>query len=476
MLRRHIPLNLLGFGCFISKLCREVELDETLSLVEKVKKGHSEINGSVVAVLIINALCHAGLMEDAWRALEELRVRGCKPDFIAYRIVSEAFRLAGRVEDAGRILKQKRKLGVAPRVKDYGEFILLLVSERRVHEAKELGEVIVDGDFPMDDDVLNALIGSVSVIDPDASVSFCKYMLGKERFPRLAILSNLSRSLCKNGKSDEMWDIFRTLLDKGYFAEVEQYNVMVSFLCKAGRVREAYDVLKEMKKNGLRPDISSYNTLMEACCREDLLRPAKKLWDEMFANGYIPNLQTYNILIKKFSEEDEAEEAHKLFLHMLDKGVVPDNVTYMSLIEVMCREKRIEAALEIFKKSVEQDALASGSILSTLIFLLCKDGNFIAACGVMHDFPSTVENSDSHVILLKSLIDAGEVGMSIKHVEWVNTNFASKLPAILMEFIAFVSTAPALGPVTQFLQAVHARGFLVDNVLLMNLLEGQYKH
>ena len=90
--------------------------------------------------MVVDGLCREGRIEVAWQALEDMRLRGWKPDFVAYRIVSEGFRVAGRAEEEGRILKQKRKLGVAPRKDDYGEHVLALLSNRQIAEAKEVAE------------------------------------------------------------------------------------------------------------------------------------------------------------------------------------------------------------------------------------------------------------------------------------------------------------------------------------------------
>ncbi|URE32259.1 PPR repeat [Musa troglodytarum] len=463
MLTRGIMLNDVGFGVFIGKVCDSEGLDGVLGVLDGIKKLDCQFNGSVIAALVVNRLCRAGRIEDAWCALEQLRNRCCKPDFIAYRLVSEGYKLAGRVEEAGRILKQKRKFGVAPRAKDYREFILSSISDKRIQEAKELGEAIVDGQFPIDDDVLDGLIGSVSAVEPDSAILFFKCMIGKDRFPSLSMLSKLSRNLCRNEKSNAMWDVYRVLMDKGYFNGVEQYNVMVSFLCKAGRVREAYEVLREMRKRGFGPNIYSYNCLMEACCREDLLRPAKKLWDEMFANGCGADLHTYNILIRKFSEKGEAEEARQLYCRMLDKGVIPDSVTYTSLVKVLYREEKIEEAIQIFKKSMDQDVALGSSILSLLVLFLCKDGKYMAASSLMQSSPSEVASSDSHVILLKGLTDAGLIEMAVKHIDWLKTDSHVKFQTVLTELMASLSTAPNLEPVTQLLRAMHARGFVSDD-------------
>lgn len=374
ILLRRISLNSIGLGVFMGALCRVSELGNTLSFLDKIKQSLEGIYGSVIAFSIIDGLCRASKVDYASRALEELRLRDFKPDFIAYRVVIEGFKLMGRIDEVERFKKQKRKLGVAPRMNEYKEFIFGLISERRLREAKELGEAIIDGNFPVDDELVYALVGSVSEVDPDSAISFCRYMIKMERFPTLYTLRNLSMNLCRNSRTDDLWDVFQLLLSVNYFSDLGSYNVMVSFLCKAGRVKEAYSILKEMRKKGVTPDIFSYNTLMEACCREDLLRPAKKLWDEMFVNGCRGNLQTYNTLIQKFSETGEAEEAQHLFHHMLEKGVEPDTVTYTSLIKGLCREAKINAALEIFNKSMEQDIVIAGSTLTALVFSLCKEG------------------------------------------------------------------------------------------------------
>ncbi|XP_028555778.1 pentatricopeptide repeat-containing protein At5g14080 isoform X3 [Dendrobium catenatum] len=428
MLLRGIQFSTVGFGCFIGKFSRVNDLQKTLDLVEKVKSGmNCRIDGSIIAVLTVDSLCRAGRIDDAWRALEELRRRDCKPDFIAYRIVSEGFKSVGRLDEMETILKQKRKLGVAPRANDYKDFIFSLISERRVLEAKDLGEGIVNGDFPIEDDVLNALIGSVSTLESDSAVMFCKYMIEKDRFPSLLALKNMSKNLCKDG-----------------------------------RVKEAYGVLNKMKKKGFKPDTSTYNFLLEALCREDLLRPAKKLWDEMFTNGCCANLRTYNILIKKFSLVGETNEALKLYDHMLRKGVVPNDVTYSSTMKLLCQDNKICEALDIFNHCLELDTALASSTLRTLVLSLCSEGNYVYASHVMHGVPDKIESCDSDIILLKSLADAGEMDMAAKHVEWVKNNSPFKLQEIVNQLHESLSTTPKLDSVLQLLRSVQSQGLISD--------------
>lgn len=371
-----IPFNTLGFGVFIWRICRNADVVKVLNMLDDARTNNLEINGSVIATLIVHGLCGASRLSEASDILDELKNRGCKPDFLTYWILAEAFQSAGSVVDREKILKKKRKLGVAPRLNDYKEFLFALIAARRICEAKELGEVIIRGNFPMDEDVSNVLIGSVSAVDPSSAIMFFKFMVEKERFPTLLTLRNLSRNLCKHGKIDELLEVFQVLSTHNYFSDFDRYHLRISFLCKAGMVKEAYSVLQEMKKNGFSPDVSFYNSVLEACCREDLLRPARKLWDEMFASGCGGNLKTYNILIQKFSKSNQIEEALTLYHHMLGKKVEPDITIYTSLLQGLCQESQLEAAFEVFSKSVEQDVNLAGTLLSTFILCLCKAGKF----------------------------------------------------------------------------------------------------
>ncbi|KAK6150778.1 hypothetical protein DH2020_015710 [Rehmannia glutinosa] len=376
MIKSGVRLSTLGFGVFVWRACRKIGLSEILSLLDDVRKvDFSGIDGSIFALLVVHGLCAESRTTDAVIALEELRKRECKPDFMAYRIVAEKLREMGSVVDVEIVLKKKRKLGVAPRANDYRELILQLVSERLIFEAKELGEVIVSGNFPIEDDVLNVLIGSVSAMNPLQAVSFLKFMLEKERLPTILTLINLCENLCKHSKGDELVEVFQLLSTKEYFTNLETYNVMVSFLCKVGRVKEGYQVLQEMKKKGFSPDVSIYNFLLEACCRDDLVRPAKRLWDEMFASGCCGNSESYSILIQKFCEVGQVEDACRLFHHMFDKGLEPNELTYKSLLQGLCQAKNVDMALEVFNKSIEQDVTLANSLLSTFLVCLCRKGD-----------------------------------------------------------------------------------------------------
>ncbi|CAF2347682.1 hypothetical protein HID58_039209 [Brassica napus] len=454
MRQRGVSLNTLGFGLYIGSFCKSSDTDQVLRLVGEVKKSNFEINGSIIALLILHGLCKCSREMDAFYILEELRNIDCKPDFMAYRIVAEAFVVTGNLYERQVVLKKKRKLGVAPRSSDYRDFILDLISAKRLTEAKEVGEVIVSGNFPIDNDVLDALIGSVSAVDPDSAVGFLNYMvINTGKMPAIRTLSKLSKNLCRHEKGDLLIKAYEVLSSRGYFSEPESYSLRISFLCKAGRVREGYSALQEMKKKGIDPDVSLYNALIEACCRAEMIRPAKKLWDEMFVEGCRMNLTTYNVLIKKLSEVGEVEESLRLFRKMLEKGIEPDETIYTSLIEGLCKDTQLEDALEVFRKCMESDQIVARRVLITLVLNLCSNGHFGEASQLLRE-REHLEHTSAHVVLLKCVADAKEVEIGIKHMKWIKEVSPSLVHTICSDLSASFCSSSDPDSILPFIRAL----------------------
>uniref|UniRef100_A0A1J3CCR8 Pentatricopeptide repeat-containing protein n=1 Tax=Noccaea caerulescens TaxID=107243 RepID=A0A1J3CCR8_NOCCA len=455
MRQRGIPVNTLGFGVYIGKFCRNSETDQLLRLVDEVKRANSNINGSIIALLILDGLCKSSREMDAFYILEELRNIDCKPDFMAYRIIAEAFVSTGNLYERQVVLKKKRKLGVAPRSSDYRDFIVDLISAKRLTEAKEVAEVIVNGNFPIENDILDALIGSVSAVDPDSAVDFLNFMvMNTGKLPAIRTLSKLSKNLCRQDKSEHLIKAYELLSSKGYFSDIESYSLMISFLCKAGRVREGYSALQEMKKKGLDPDVSLYNALIEACCRAEMIRPAKKLWDEMFVEGCKMNLTTYSVLIRKLSEEGEAEESLRLFQKMLERGIEPDETIYTSLLEGLCKETNLEAAMEVLRKCMERDnKTVAARVLSAFVLNLCSNGHFGEASQLLRE-REQLEHTGAHVVLLKCAADAKEVEIGIKHMKWIKEVSPSLVRTISSDLSASFCSSSDPDSILPFIRAL----------------------
>ena len=461
MLRGGVAFTDVGFGVLVHGICKSFGMDEAMEMAERVKdRGGEKLNGSLMAALFVDGLCLGGRAEEGWRALEELRKRGLKPDFVPYRIAAEEMRKSGKAESSVKILKQKRKFGVAPRLDDYREYILRLISERRILPAERLGQALTDGDFPVDSHVVNALIGLVSAA---STLALCRFLADKRgESPSLLALRNMCNNLLKNGEGEEMGQILRYLQSKGFLRDAAGYEMVVHFLCEGGKVREAYEIMREMRKSGLRPDLSSYNSLMEACCREDLVRPAKKLWDEMFASGCPGDLRTFKTLICKLSETGDADGAIGLFRLLEEKNLTPDEAICGAIARVLCRESRTEEARTIVEKTLAGGlGVVAGSILSAVAIDLCGSGDLEGAVAMVRTFPPAI-GSGSHSFILKSLAEAGLHDRVAEHLEWIRDNGGDPglKERVMRELAGSLSTSPDLEGALRLIEGLRRRNLL----------------
>lgn len=84
-------------------------------------------------------------------------------------------------------------------------------------------------------------------------------------------------------------------------------------------------------------------------------------------------------------------------------------------------------------------------------------GHFLAASRLLCGLVSDVGQSDSHVILLKCLLEAAEIPIAIEHITSVRKNSASMLQAVCNEFLASISSLSKGEPLLQLLQAMQER-------------------
>lgn len=96
-------------------------------------------------------------------------------------------------------------------------------------------------------------------------------------------------------------------------------------------------------------------------------------------------------------------------------------------------------------------------ILLTIRFIMILAGHFHAASRLLCGIVSDIEQSNSHVILLKCLLEVAEIPVAIEHITSVGKNSASMLPAICNKLVASVSSLSKAEPLLQFLQAMQER-------------------
>lgn len=104
-------------------------------------------------------------------------------------------------------------------------------------------------------------------------------------------------------------------------------------------------------------------------------------------------------------------------------------------------------------------------------FYVIFAGYSSVACNLLHDCSYNIEQSNSHVILLKYLANSGEVSLAIEHIKWVGDNSPLMLDAICTELLASLSSSSKPDPVLQMIQAAQENCLQSKNISVKDMCD-----
>ncbi|KAF2301856.1 hypothetical protein GH714_029898 [Hevea brasiliensis] len=309
----------------------------------------------------------AGLLK-ALKVYDEMTMRGVPFSTVGFgvfiwRIVAEAFRSLGSVADVIKVLKMKRKLGVAPRSK-YREFILSLIMERLIYEAKELGEIIVHGNFPIEIDVLNALIGSVSSINPSAAVLFFHFLVGKGR-----------EDLLRPAK--KLWDEMFAI---GCGVNLKTYNILIAKFSEIAEVEEALRLFNHMLEKGMAPDAATYAFLLKGLCQDTKFDAAVEIFNKSINQDLVLAQSILSIFILNLCRKGQFLVASELLC-----GIAYDighSDSHVVLLKCLADAEEVPIAVEHLKRIQDMSPSSCKSYILSFwpCFLLLRNQNLSYAC------------------------------------------------------------------------------------------------
>ncbi|KAM7266856.1 hypothetical protein ACFE04_009022 [Oxalis oulophora] len=232
--------------------------------------------------------------------------------------------------------------------------------------------------------------------------------------PELQACNAILNGLVKAGKFDEMWEVYKGMLFRGFSPSVVTYGVLVSSWCSqemeklgilsdgftynilikgfcgVGRMEEAIGLLQKMNN----ATSVTYNSIIGAYCKEGKMDKAIEVCSKMVENGINPNVITFSTLIDGFCKASNIQAAMGLFSEMIIKGIVPDVVTYTALIDGHCKDGNIKEAFRLHNEMLAANITANVYTNSCLIDGLCKNGRTSEAIKFFLEKTGACENGD----------------------------------------------------------------------------------
>ncbi|GAQ91433.1 putative Pentatricopeptide repeat domain containing protein [Klebsormidium nitens] len=165
---------------------------------------------------VLSALVRENMLPEAFYWLDEMRVRGCKPDAVSYNTLMGA-RVQFKV--ARGIFEQMLREGVTPNLRTF-----------------------------------NVLIAAVAAIgDYEEAKTWVVRMKGMGIEPSQVTYNSLITA-CLNGGSglDEALSVVEQMEDAGFFPDVVTYNILIGACSRFGWLEERNDLLAEMNSTGIK--------------------------------------------------------------------------------------------------------------------------------------------------------------------------------------------------------------------------------
>ncbi|GAB2229175.1 hypothetical protein Droror1_Dr00023311 [Drosera rotundifolia] len=119
--------------------------------------------------------------------------------------------------------------------------------------------------------------------------------------------NTLIQGLSMNGKTNEAYELYRQMKDKGVLSDVITYNSLIHGFCREENVTKSQEMFEELLVHGLQPSFFSYALLIEQFCRIESMQKATQLCEDKREKKTLMKFQSWEKLKPLFQEELAAE-------------------------------------------------------------------------------------------------------------------------------------------------------------------------
>ncbi|XP_076923025.1 uncharacterized protein LOC143585013 [Bidens hawaiensis] len=399
--------NVYTMNLVIHALCKEMLLDEAISVFYRMLKGGIYPN-VVTFNMIINGACKVGdvgLGLKLFRKMGMLSMGFVMPNSVTFNCLINGYCKLGDLNTAENLKDEMQALGIEPNLRTYGSLVDGYLRKGFTDEAFRLCSHMVDNGFIPNNVIYNSIIhwlyfeGDVTT----ASILLSHMIKTNVCFDKFTN-SILVKGLSRNGFLNEAlgyhkWLVGKNLVDKDRFLE----NILVYYLFRSGNdsVSKVKQVLDDMVDRGLTLDIVTYGTMIDAFSKLGSISSAVRVYDDMIKTGKKPNLVIYNSIVDGLSKNVSIDVA-EIMVDELRKLSLLDVVTLNSLLNGYCANWKVNEALNLFSQMQEDGKLVNRVTYNILINFVCKFGSIQEAKELMEMMVSQGLTLDSitYTILL----------------------------------------------------------------------------
>ncbi|KAG8366813.1 hypothetical protein BUALT_Bualt16G0006800 [Buddleja alternifolia] len=357
-------------------ICQNKWLNEALELFETILFANP-YNILDTFHLLLEELCSRGLTSAGCVLMEEFFNRDALLDHMVYsRLISGFFR-EKKFKEAFEILDIMLFKNLSPPPDVWVQLITYLCKTEKFEKALELKDI--------------CLRDQPSAVLPIQ----CAFING----------------LCKSGRVEESTRLFKDVLSKGLFPDVNSFNTLIEGYCGKKNLKRVVELLGFMIRNNVSISVSSYGNMACLVCKDEKFFPALNLKELMLRVTNLPELVLHNIMIFHVSLTRNGFLLDATIDALKNKGLEFDDVTYNFVAHgfLLCND--ISRSLHYLRTMIRRDLKPSNRSLREVISWLCHNGELDQALSLSREMESRnwIHSSVVQNIIVQALLNNGQL-------------------------------------------------------------------
>ncbi|KAF5191288.1 Pentatricopeptide repeat-containing protein [Thalictrum thalictroides] len=262
---------------------------------------------------LLESLCRGGKTDEAYKLFKEMGLYGLKPDGSTYSVFIRASCEVNDVHSAVKVLDRMRRYNLAPNVFTYNCIVKLFVKNQMLDDAYLLLDEMIERGVSPDIWSYNAIEAfHCDHCEVHKALKMITRMENDGCMPNRHTYNMALKMLIRVGRFDRATELWESMDQRGYYAPVSTYAVMIHGLCKKkGKVEEACCFFEMMIDEGLPPYPCTCELVRDRLLGLGLLENTQILTNKMLRSTSCSIQELSKIMAGHKNSMEAAEERMK---------------------------------------------------------------------------------------------------------------------------------------------------------------------
>lgn len=280
-------------------LCKKKHVEHAQQFFDQTKSSF-KLNAKSYSILMKGW----GEIGDAKKALElfdEMVVKGCPVDLLAHNNLLEALCKGGQIDEAIKLFQDMMSKEVKPDAYTYSIFIRTYCDMNDMHSVFRFLNRVKKVDLLLNVYTYNHIIRRLCKMgEVEEAYNLLDEMFASNVQPDVWSYNAILAYHCDHCEVNRALRLMSRMEKENCLPDRHTYNMVLKMLIRIGRFDKANEVWKKMVDCGFYPSVSTYSVMVHGFCKKKrMLEEACKYFEMMIDEGIPPYVTTIELMRNK---------------------------------------------------------------------------------------------------------------------------------------------------------------------------------